>query len=413
MRPIALAATLLLAPVALAGPELLADLRIPDTARDLSGLKDTVGGVPHDSFGSWGSALEWTGADHRFIALADRGPLDGGAAWRCRWSLIELPAPATTSTPLRTTIEPWIIETRLLSDDQRRPLMGNSGAYNPGDASDDTRFDPEAVRMGKDGTVYIAEEYAPAVVAFSPEGTRLRRFFVPARFQIAQRSGLADAELPPANTTGRQPNRGFEGLALTPDGSTLLALLQSPLIQDAGGEWRENKAGERTWERVGVNVRLLTIDIASGATRELVYPLRSPKHGLNEILAIDSRRMLVIERDGKPGDEARFKKIMLADLGAGDAAASDVSGVDALPARTLPSSVRPIQTRELIDLLDPAYGLAGPDFPEKIEGLSWGPSLPDGRRVLVITSDNDLREGQPTRVWMFAIDPAALAGESK
>jgi hypothetical protein len=42
-----------------------------------------------------------------------------------------------------------------------------------------------------------------------------------------------------------------------------------------------------------------------------------------------------------------------------------------------------------IDLLDPALNLA-PTIPEKLEGLAWGPDLPDGRHVLYVTSDNDL-----------------------
>ena len=46
-----------------------------------------------------------------------------------------------------------------------------------------------------------------------------------------------------------------------------------------------------------------------------------------------------------------------------------------------------------IDLLEPAFGLNLNDanaIAEKIEGLAWGPDLPDGRHLLYVISDNDL-----------------------
>src|SRR5262249_48908734 len=57
-----------------------------------------------------------------------------------------------------------------------------------------------------------------------------------------------------------------------------------------------------------------------------------------------------------------------------------------------------------IDLLDPAFGLVGATFPEKIEGLAFGPDLQGGRHVLVVTNDNDFVPTQPNRFLVFAID---------
>jgi hypothetical protein len=45
-------------------------------------------------------------------------------------------------------------------------------------------------------------------------------------------------------------------------------------------------------------------------------------------------------------------------------------------------------------------------MPEKIEGLSFGPALADGRRTLLVSTDNDLIPENPTLVWVFAQDPA-------
>jgi hypothetical protein len=108
---------------------------------------------------------------------------------------------------------------------------------------------------------------------------------------------------------------------------------------------------------------------------------------------------LVIERDDTPGIEARFKKIMICDL----AGASNIAGIERLPPHGVPTGVKPIAKRVLIDLLDPQWKLAGVTFPEKIEGLARGPLLPDGRRLLVVGSDNDCDPSEPSRFWLFAV----------
>ncbi len=64
----------------------------------------------------------------------------------------------------------------------------------------------------------------------------------------------------------------------------------------------------------------------------------------------------------------------------------------------------PASKAPYLDLLDPAFGLAGSNFPEKIEGLAFGPDLADGRHLLLVTSDNDFVATQPTRFFAFALD---------
>ena len=44
---------------------------------------------------------------------------------------------------------------------------------------------------------------------------------------------------------------------------------------------------------------------------------------------------------------------------------------------------------------------------EKIEGITWGPKLRDGRRLLYVISDNDLFPGLPTQLYAFAVDEDA------
>jgi hypothetical protein len=371
--------------------ELIGVGTIPPDARDFSGLTDALSdGTPHDRLASLGSAIDFTGEGHRYVLAADRGPKDGAVEYRTRLQFVDI-----TPGPDRTlTIRP--VGTALLTDERADPLIGRSTFFHPTDRARGSRYDPEGVRASGRGTYFVSEEYAPAIDEFRDDGRRIRRLAVPQKFAISRLDGDPAGELPPHNRSGRQPNRGFEGLAISPDGSTLWAALQSPLIQD--------RALDASNERVGVNIRVLSITIASGATREYVYPLENPKLGVSEILAVDAARFLVLERDGKPGDEAKVKRVYLADF----SSATDVTAIESLPIKDLPPGVRAAEKSLLLDLLDPVHGQAGASFPEKIEGLSFGPPMPDGRRTLLVTSDNDFLD-RPTTIWMFALDAATPA----
>ncbi|MDE2506584.1 MAG: esterase-like activity of phytase family protein, partial [Planctomycetota bacterium] len=161
--------------------------------------------------------------------------------------------------------------------------------------------------------------------------------------------------------------------------------------------------------RQGTNVRLLALEIATGATREYVYALPKPGLGLSEILAIDADRFIVLERDGKGGSEAKHKRLVKIDL----RGATDVSDVGnklhtGLPLAGLPEGVKAVSRTEWLDLLDPRFGLAGASFPEKVEGVAWGPDLADGRKLLVVSCDNDLNPRQDVVFWAFAVDKSEL-----
>jgi len=130
--------------------------------------------------------------------------------------------------------------------------------------------------------------------------------------------------------------------------------------------------------------------------------------GVSEMLAINDHEFLVDERDNRsnlqsPPQAPTRKTIYKIDL----AGATDVSGIDSLPAGALPAGVVPATKTLFIDLLDPAFNLA-PSIAEKIEGLAWGPDLEDGRHVLYVTSDNDLEPGLATQIYAFAIDPSLI-----
>jgi hypothetical protein len=376
-----------------AGITLIGKASIAADATDKSGLATPPGSsTPADRLGSFGSGIAYTGIGNRFIAVDDRGPGDGGVAWRCRFQTFDIEVDPSAPQPVTVNL----VATTLLSTSDGQPITGNSGAYDIHDQVKGLRFDPEGVRVGPKGTLFISDEYGPWIDEFTMDGRQIRRISPPAKFLVATPDGEPAKELPPSNTVGRQPNHGFEGLAITPDGAKLYAILQAPLIQEGALDTAGKKAGR--------NCRILEVTLATGATRELVYTLESSKHGVNELLAINDHEFLVIERDSKGGPEAKDRTLYKIDI----EKCKDVSA-EKLSTEPVPPGAA-VRKATFLDFCDPKFGLTGEQMPEKIEGLAWGKDLPDGRHVLIVTTDNDLKPTQPSWFWVFAVEPSDLPG---
>lgn len=389
----------LYSPQATAQPELVAQGQFSGSDRDHSGLTEEIApGVVHNQLGGF-SALEYSGFGTTYYALPDRGAQDGAFPYQCRFQVVDIRVSATASSEgcLSEKLSLKLLETRLLFNAGGSVLTGLASAIDSADPEHSLRFDPEGFRCATGGSFFVSDEYGPTVSEFVSGGRRLRSFAIPEHFRIKHPSGSPQEEAD-ANSSGRQPNRGFEGLAISPNGGKLFAVLQGPLIQDS--------VALPNGKRSGIHLRLLEIDRHSGQQREFVYPLDDPRNGVSEILAINDDNFLLIERDSTKGSAAAYKKIIHATT----QGATNISGRHELPAHELSTDIRRMQKSILIDLLDPKYFLRGDLMPEKIEGLTFGPDLPDGRRLLMICSDNDFVTDEPSRFYAFGINSTLLPG---
>lgn len=390
------------------GITLIGKTLVDGTLLDKSGLTGSIcqAGVPSNCvpkalLGGFGSALTYTGHDNVFIAAPDRGPFDGltDVAYLDRIHFLHISIDFNATSQNISTV---LLDTRLLKNEFGQTLVGAAGAFDVNNPLATLRFDPEGIRVGPNGTFYISDEYGPFIFEFDPQGRLLRRITVPSKFFIANPSGDPNAELL-NNSSGRQANRGMEGLAISPDGRTLFGMMQNAIIQDHG-------LSPGTVDRLGLNNRILQIDLLTGETREYVYVLDAINRGqgVSEILAINDHEFLVVERDNRsnlqsPPQAPTRKTIYKINL----TGATDVSGVESLPAGALPAGVVPVSKTLFIDLLDPAFNLA-PAIAEKIEGLAWGPDMANGKHVLYVVSDNDLNPSLATQIYAFAIDASLL-----
>jgi Esterase-like activity of phytase/Bacterial Ig domain len=258
----------------------------------------------------------------------------------------------------------------------------------------DHGLDTEGLVALPDGTFWVSDEYGPFLVHFDANGKELDR--------LSPFNGSLPREL-----SLRTPNQGMEGLTITPDGSTLVGIMQSAL----------NTPGLQGSAKSVPLTRIVTVNLATKAVKEYLYPLANPaqtKVAVSEITALTNTQFLIDERDGElqPGGN---KKIYVADI----SNATDVGPTAAVPgavyradAGGLQVQGKPIETLvgvgpdaaavdELkglgitvaaktlkLDLGALLTGLNGKgEFfgHDKIEGLT----TPDGGKTLVISNDSD------------------------
>lgn len=161
-------------------------------------------------------------------------------------------------------------------------------------------IDSEGMAVAADGSFWISDEYGPHLVHFDANGNTIERI-------NPFGSGTGGRTIPLVFAT-RRPNRGMEGLTLTPDGKTLVGIMQFPLYNPSSAAVSGSLV-----------TRILTFDIVTGATKQFVYLIeRANLQANSEITAITNTTFLVLERDGEYGTDATkgtlFKRVYKIDL---------------------------------------------------------------------------------------------------
>ena len=162
-------------------------------------------------------------------------------------------------------------------------------------AQDPDGYDSEGLVALPDGTFWVLDEYGPFITHFSRDGRAI------------QRLSPLDGSLP-KELVNRVPNRGMEGLTITPDGKMLVGVMQSALQQaDLNGKNAKNV----------VPVRIVTYSLRTHAVHEYLYLLHDPKTtgtAVSEITALSGSTFLVDERDGNFPGPGVFKQLWKIDL---------------------------------------------------------------------------------------------------
>ncbi|MGE0801124.1 MAG: esterase-like activity of phytase family protein [Lautropia sp.] len=248
-------------------------------------------------------------------------------------------------------------------------------------------FDPESFQFAG-GALWIAEEFGPYLIKADRDGRVL------AVFETQVDGKPVRSPDHPALTTPAAPggavefqvrrSKGFEGMAASPDGARLYALLEGPL-------WN---AERKDYERVGGNeaLRILEFDVATErwTGRHWLYRLEADGLAIGDFNMIDATSGLIIERDNGEGtpdkacpagqrrtdcfhDLPRFKRIVKIEMNDGNVgqAVRKVAAIDLLaiadPAEVARKPLTggvlafPFFTIENVDIVDAEHIVVGND----------------------------------------------------
>ena len=318
------------------------------------------------------SGITWAGGDQYFAISDDRGDNGPGRFYTLRIDLADGRLDSGDVELIRWT-----------------SVLGDNG-----EPLEPQTFDMEGIASALDGSVYISSEgearaqIPPFVKHLLEDGSHLGWIELPDKFRPS-----ADG------ARGVRPNLALESLAITPDGRYLFTATENALQQD----------GPQASFRHASPSRILKIDLTTGNTvGEYVYmvdPVRVGESladifhttGLVDLIAFNSQHLLALERTfvAGAGFVERIHWVCLEE-------SSNVLGLENLQTTSL-SSLPTGRKKLFLDLSQLGIRL------DNLEGMTLGAALPDGRRALILISDNNFNpSAQITQILAFAV-PADLA----
>jgi hypothetical protein len=189
-------------------------------------------------------------------------------------------------------------------------------------------LDPESLVRAPDGTFWVSEEFGPFLVHVAADGRLLEPPVPFPGVRSPQNPFLKISDRVHAERPTLAASRGPEGLAISPDGAKLYALLEGAVAGDDPQDLRIYvfEIAKRAFadgflklrlEMPSQTVNLTSLTDASGPRvySDAVAPPAGPV-SIGELKAVNERQLLVIERDNHGDDlpAPRFKKVFLLDL---------------------------------------------------------------------------------------------------
>lgn len=266
-----------------------------------------------------------------------------------------------------------------------------------GDLFEPLAIDPEGMELVRPGILYVSTEgdddtdpmTDPFVNAFNPVGRQTLSLPVPDKFLYS------------VNGNQVRDNLAFESLTSTPDRRHLYTASENALENDGPITTLDNGSPSRLLQYDLRTRRPMAeyVYCVNPIPKEPVPPGAFADHGLVEIQALDNAgTFLTMERSFAVGVG---NTILLFE--ASTQGATDVSGTTALNLAGCPEGApQPMSKREVADFEE--LGVV----PDNVEGMTFGPALPDGTQLLIAVSDNNFNPFQTTQFIALSVELQAV-----
>lgn len=197
-----------------------------------------------------------------------------------------------------------------------------------------------------------------------------------------------------SNESGPRQNSVFEGVTFADNYKTLFVNVEEPLYDDGSRSGLNDSAGI---------TRILQFDMAAKKpVAQYAYILDPVAHapipanafkinGIPDILSIGKNKFLVIERSYSTGRMACTIKVFLADI----SSAENINDIASLKTKT---GLKTVYKKLILNMDD--LGI----YIDNIEGVTFGPILPDGKRSLLFIADNNFNPLEKTQFLLFEIE---------
>ena len=279
-------------------------------------------------------------------------------------------------------------------------ILNESGEpYAPGS------LDPEGFVLARGHSFYFSSEgLAAASPPVDPFIKRLNRNDRSNRTMIIPEKFLPDGVV----TQGVRPNLGFESLGITPNKRILVTASEGALAQDglAADVGQESLARILQYRLGSRKPHEEYVYVVNPVAEDPVPADQFRVNGLVELLPLDNAgTMLALERSFSVGAEGAGNTIWLYEIST--QGATDVSGYESLYPNGVdqpPVDFEPV-TKRLILNVEEDLGIE----PDNIEGMTFGPALPDGRLPLVLVSDNNFAASQTTQFIVLAVELESMS----
>ena len=258
-------------------------------------------------------------------------------------------------------------------------------------------LDPEGFTLGREGFLFMSSEgnilSDPILDPF------IRRYNLNGR--VTADLPIPGKYIPNGVDWGVRFNLSFESLNVTPDGRTLVTAGEGAIFQDGPASSFTNGSLARLLEydlRQRVPVAEYVYEVGPWAEPSAIFGV----NGIVEVLPIDDAgTMLVMERSFSVGGvlgDGTGNYVIINEIST--QGATDVLDIDALYEGGSPISFTPVSQRQIFAFDDLGIPI------DNIEGMTFGPPLPDGRQLLIIVSDNNFAPTQFTQFIALALDIA-------